>query len=225
MGKIAEMCQAADVPLVASVDPISLAILRRPGEYGAQIAVGDGQTLGIPMSFGGPHLGFMATVKKHVRKIPGRLVGQTLDSQGRRGFCLTLQTREQHIRREKATSNICTNQGLMALRASMYLATMGSKGLDRVARLCLAKSHYAAGEIAKLPGYELQFKAPFFKEFVVRAHHDVETVLANARDAGIQAGVPLGPRFPELGDCFMVAVTEKRTKAEIDRLVEILSKA
>lgn len=225
MAAIGEMCRAAGVMLIAAVDPISLAILARPADYGAAVAVGEGQALGNPMSYGGPSLGFLATLRQHVRRIPGRLVGRTTDAAGRRGFCLTLQTREQHIRREKATSNICTNQGLLAIRAAIYLATMGPEGLAETAELCRAKSRYAAGRIAALPGYELQFKVPFFKEFVVRTRRGVETVLAAAREAGLLAGVPLGPYFPELGDCFLTAVTEKRTRAEIDRLIEVLAKA
>jgi glycine dehydrogenase subunit 1 len=223
-GKIAEVCRAAGVMLVVSVDPISLGILKRPGDYGADVAVGEGQAMGIPMSFGGPYLGFFAARRQLARRLPGRLVGQTTDAEGRRAWCLTLQTREQHIRRERATSNICTNQGLCALRAAIYLATMGSRGLGQVARLCLAKSHYAAEQIAALPGYALKFKAPFFKEFVVRTSRGVEAVLEAALQEGVLAGVPLRPYFPELGDCFLVAVTEKRTAEQIDRLVEVLGK-
>ena len=152
-----------------SVDPISLGLLRRPGDYGADIVVAEGQSLGNPMAFGGPYLGIMACREEYVRKMPGRIVGQTTDRHGKRCWVLTLQTREQHIRREKATSNICTNQGLLALRASIYLAAMGPKGLRQAAELSTRKAHYAAERLAAVPGLSLAFPGPFFKEFVVRA--------------------------------------------------------
>jgi glycine dehydrogenase subunit 1 len=207
------------------VDPISCALLKTPGELGADIAVGDAQPLGIPMSFGGPSCGFMACREPFLRKMPGRLVGATLDRAGRRAFCLTLQTREQHIRRERATSNICTNQGLLALRVAMYLSAMGKRGAAKVASLCLDKSHYAAGRIAALDGFEVRFDAPFFKEFAVRTRKDVGKVVDHCRSRGILAGVPLGQWYPDLGDCLLVAVTEKRTREQIDRLVAALDEA
>lgn len=208
--------------LIVSVDPIACGLLKSPGACGADIVVGEGQPLGIPLSYGGPYLGFMACRDAHLRKMPGRLVGATQDKEGRRGFCLTLQTREQHIRRERATSNVCTNQGLLALRAAIYLAAVGRTGLAQIASLCLAKSHYAAARIAELDGFALRFDAPFFKEFVVRTEKDVSQALRRPRERGILAGVPLGRWFPEMADCFLVAVTEKRTKAEIDELTETL---
>lgn len=211
--------------LIASVDPISCGLLKPPGACGADIVVGEGQPLGIPLSFGGPYLGFMACREEFLRKMPGRLVGATKDKEGRRGFCLTLQTREQHIRRERATSNVCTNQGLLALRATMYLSAMGKNGVAKAASLCLDKAHYAADRIAGLEGFGLRFAGPFFKEFVVRTKKDVSKVLEHARERGILAGLALGRWFPELNDCFLVAVTEKRTKAEIDTLAEALSNA
>ncbi len=157
--------------------------------------------------------------------MPGRVVSEARDADGRRGFCLVLQTREQHIRREKATSNVCTNQGLMALRAAVYLAAMGRHGLAEAASQCLDKAHYAAERIGKLKGYTLRFAAPFFKEFVVRTDRGVEKVLKHCRAKNILAGIPLDCWYPDLGDCFMVAVTEKRTKPEIDALVETLASA
>ena len=208
--------------VIASVDPISCALLKPPGQLGADIVVGDAQPLGIPLSYGGPSCGFMACREAFMRKMPGRLIGATTDRAGRRAFRLTLQTREQHIRRERATSNICTNQGLLALRVAIYLSAMGRRGTARVASLCLDKAHYAAQRIAELDGYELRFSAPFFKEFVVRTNRDVSRVMEACRARNILAGVPLGPYYENLSDCFLVAVTEKRTRAEIDALVEAL---
>ena len=222
---IGAVARAAGALTIVSVDPISCALLKRPGSLGADIVVGDAQTLGIPMSLGGPSLGFMACNQKYMRKMPGRLVGATTDTAGRRAFCLTLQTREQHIRRERATSNICTNQGLMALRVAIYLSAVGKRGAMRVASLCLDKAHYAADRIAAVDGFEMRFGSPFFKEFVVRTSKDVDRVLAHCRSRGILAGIPLGRWYHELRDCFLVAVTEKRTRTEIDALVEALEEA
>ena len=205
--------------LVVAVDPISLALLKPPGAYGADICVGEGQALGNPMSFGGPYLGFLATTEKLVRRMPGRIAGATVDQDGDRGFVLTLQTREQHIRREKATSNICSNEALNALAAAVYLTTLGKAGLVEVAKLCLGKAHYARDQIAKLPGYSAPFSAPFFKEFVVKGPGTLRDV--NGRLAGrkMLVGPGLDQAYPDLRGCFVVAVTEKRSKAEIDGLV------
>jgi len=212
--------------MIASVDPISCGLLKSPGACGADIVVGEGQPLGIPLSYGGPYLGFLACREVFVRRMPGRLVGATRDRQGRRGFCLTLQTREQHIRRERATSNVCTNQGLLALRAAVYLAAMGRSGLAKVASLCLSKAHYAADRISRIDGFELRFPGrPFFKEFVVRTRKDVAGVLEAARSRSILAGPALGRWYPDMSDCFLVAVTEKRSRQEIDALGESLGGA
>lgn len=223
LAKIATLAHDAGALLIVSVDPISCGLLKSPGACGADIVVGEGQPLGIPMSYGGPYLGLLATRQQYLRKMPGRLVGATNDADGDRAYCLTLQTREQHIRREKATSNVCTNQGLLAMRACIYMSAMGRSGIRQAASLCLDKAHYAADRIAKLDGYELRFDAPFFKEFVVRTTHGVEQVLKHCRDAGVLAGTPVGSWRNDLADCFLVAVTEKRTRAEIDRLVECLA--
>src|SRR5690606_26521465 len=187
---VAQRVHAKGALLVLLADPISLGILKRPGDLGADIVVAEGQSLGIPMGYGGPYLGILACREAAVRRMPGRIVGQTVDRRGRRCFVLTLQTREQHIRREKATSNICTNQGLMALRATIYLAIMGSAGLRKAAELSLRKAHYAAQRLASIPRFSLALDVPFFKEFVIRDHcGQVDDVLAAARREGILAGV------------------------------------
>jgi glycine dehydrogenase subunit 1 len=176
------------------------------------------------MSYGGPYLGIMTCRQQFVRRMPGRIAGQTVDRRGNRCFVLTLQTREQHIRREKATSNICTNQGLFALRATVYLAALGPAGLRETAELCLQKARYAAERITAVPRFSRGFDSPTFKEFVIRdARGEVELLLAAAADQGLLAGIPLGRWYPDLADCFLVAVTEKRTKAEIDQLAETLA--
>ncbi len=221
--EVAKIAHEAGAVFVVSVDPISLGILRRPGDYGADIVVAEGQPLGVPLGFGGPYLGIMACSEKFVRRMPGRLVGQTVDRRGRRCWVLTLQTREQHIRREKATSNICTNQGLMALRATVYLAAMGPTGMGSTAELCLKKARYAAERLTDSGSLQMAFERPVFKEFAVRVTDgQVEGLLAKAGAAGILAGVPLSQWYPELEDCFLVAVTEKRTKEEIDQLVGLV---
>ena len=220
---VAKITNQAGAVFVVSVDPISLGLLRRPGDYGADIVVAEGQPLGIPLGFGGPYLGIMASNERFLRRMPGRLVGQTVDRRGRTCWVLTLQTREQHIRREKATSNICTNQGLMALRATAYLSAMGPAGMRSTAELCLKKAHYAAHGLTGGGSLQMAFDRPVFKEFTVRATAGgVEELLAKAEEEGIFAGVPLGQWYPELQDCFLVALTEKRTREEIDRLAELV---
>jgi glycine dehydrogenase subunit 1 len=221
---IAQIAHDAGALFAVSVDPISLGLLKRPGDYGADIVVAEGQSLGSPMSFGGPYLGILACREQFVRRMPGRIAGETVDRRGKRCFVLTLQTREQHIRREKATSNICTNQGLFALRAAVYLAALGPQGLRETADLCLRRSHYAAQQITADGAFELAFSAPTFKEFVVRSKGDnVEELLARASDAGYLAGVALGRWYEELADCFLVTVTERRTREEIDGLAGCLN--
>jgi glycine dehydrogenase subunit 1 len=220
----AETARQAGALLVVSVDPISLGLLARPGDCGADIVVAEGQSLGNWMSFGGPYLGILACREPLLRRMPGRLVGQTVDRRGNRCWVLTLQTREQHIRREKATSNICTNQGLLALRAAVYLAAMGPRGMRSVAELCVQKAHYAIERLTAPGGLRLAFDRPVFKEFVVRAADGrVDQRLRAALQQGILAGVPLARWYPELADCFLVAVTEKRTKAQIEQWADALS--
>jgi glycine dehydrogenase subunit 1 len=221
---LAKIAHDAGALVVGVFDPISLGLLKRPGDWGADIAVAEGHTLGTPMQYGGPFLGIMACRESLVRRMPGRIAGQTVDRRGKRCFVLTLQTREQHIRREKATSNVCTNQGLFALRATVYLALMGPQGLRETANLCLQKSRYAIGQLTASGRLELAFEAPTFKEFVLRDRDEnVDDAIADALAAGFLAGVPLGQWYPELDDCLLVAVTEKRTKQEIDALARTLA--
>jgi len=225
VAELAKLAHEHGALCVVSVDPISLGVLKKPGDYGADIVVAEGQGLGTPMQFGGPFLGILACKEQFVRKLPGRLVGQTTDRNGNRCWVLTLQTREQHIRREKATSNICTNQGLLALRATVYLAALGPQGLSETAELCTQKAHYAATQLTKLPGVKLRFDRPFFKEFVIQVKGDVPVILSKLLEEGYHAGLHLGRWYPSLTDCISIAVTEKRTRAEIDGLVEAYRKA
>jgi len=226
-----ELCAAAHkmgALAIVSCHPLSLGLLTRPGDAGADIAVAEGQSLGIPLQYGGPYLGVLACREEFVRKMPGRLIGETIDRLGRRTFVLNLQAREQHIRREKATSNICTNQGLMALRATVFLTLLGPEGLRETANLCLQKAHYAARRLSTLPGVELATQAPFFHEFVLRCRGGAGPLLSRAREAGFDLGPALAPQdAPGLAapqDCLLVAVTEQRTKAQIDRLVDVLAR-
>jgi glycine dehydrogenase subunit 1 len=210
--------------LIVAADPFNLGVLEAPGKLGADIVVGEGQGLGVPMSFGGPNLGVFATRNELVRRMPGRLVGVTVDRDGERGFVLTLQTREQHIRRAKATSNICTNVALCALMATVYLATMGKQGLVRAGELSMAKAHYAARRLTEIPGVSLRFSSPFFKEFALALPKPPERVVARLLRDKILAGVPLKTFDRKLANVLLVAVTERRTKAEIDRFAEVLGK-
>ncbi|MGH7273309.1 MAG: aminomethyl-transferring glycine dehydrogenase subunit GcvPA [Nitrospiria bacterium] len=221
--EIGRMAHAQGVLLVAMVDSLSLGLLSPPGEYGADIAVGEGQALGNAMSFGGPYLGFFATKKDYMRQMPGRIVGATLDKKGQRGYCLTLQAREQHIRRERATSNICTNQALMALAATVYLVTMGREGLREVGEQCLQKAHYAQKKICELPGFEPAYTTPFFKEFVVKTPVSPARINKKLLKSKIIGGLDLGQYDRKQKNQMLWCVTEKRTIDEIDRLAEVLS--
>ncbi len=219
-----EIAHQAGALAVVCVDPISLGLLKPPGQMDADIVLGEGQALGNPTNFGGPLLGFFACKRKLIRRMPGRLVGETTDRQGRRGFVLTLQTREQHIRREKATSNICTNHALNALAATMYLSLMGREGFRQVAELCLQKSHYAQDSICRLPGFKLRFERPFFKEFAIQVPVPPGQIIQELAPEGFLPGVDLGQFGLGLDDCLLVAVTEKRTKEQIDHLTANLQK-
>ena len=233
LGRILDISGLADevhtrgALLVLHVDPIATALFKSPGSLGADIVTGEGQPLGIPVSFGGPYLGIFATRSSRVRKMPGRVVGQTTDAEGRRGFVLTLSTREQHIRREKATSNICTNQGLMALRAAIYLATMGPTGLREVAERCYQNAHYAADRLAEIPGCSVNVgtTTPYFKEFVLTTRLPADTLISRVAGNGVIPGVPLSRYFPRRTHDLLVAVTELFTRQDIDYLADTVRAA
>jgi len=220
-----EVAHAAGALLVVVADPVNLGLLTPPGALGADIVVGEGQGLGVPMSFGGPNLGVFAARRELVRRMPGRLVGATVDRDGQRGFVLTLQTREQHIRREKATSNICTNVALCALMATIYVAILGKQGLRRVGELSTAKAHYAAAELGKVPGVRLRFNAPFFKEFTLELPKAPERIVKRLLRDRILAGVPLKALDRSVKNGLLVAVTERRTREEIDAFPAALGRA
>ena len=218
-GTIAEITHSVEAKYIMGCNPISLAILKTPAEYGADIAVGEGQPLGMPLSFGGPFLGFMATTEKLMRKLPGRIVGETKDINGKRAYVLTLQAREQHIRRESASSNICSNQALCALTAAIYLSTMGKEGLKQVAVQSMSKAHYLAEQLTKIKGFELIYKGDFFHEFVTICPKEVDSVMKRLEAEGFLGGYPLkGVNEGNILWC----VTEMNTKEEMDQLVTIL---
>ncbi|NLK04609.1 MAG: aminomethyl-transferring glycine dehydrogenase subunit GcvPA [Clostridiales bacterium] len=222
--KIGEILADSDIKYIMSCNPISLGLLKSPGEYGADIAVGEGQPLGLGLSFGGPYLGFMATTDKLMRRLPGRIVGETKDSEGRRAFVLTLQAREQHIRREKASSNICSNQALCAMTAAVYLSAMGKKGLSQLASLSMSKAHYLADKLCEIDGYKMVYSGEFFNEFVTTVNTDVDKILKALEERGILGGYPLeqdGSPEKHKGQVLWCA-TEMNTKEEIDAMIEIL---
>lgn len=204
------------------VNPMALGILKPPGDFGADIVVGEGQPLGLPLSFGGPYLGIFATTKKAIRKIAGRLVGETIDGKGDKGYVLTLSAREQHIRRERATSNICTNQGLMALASAVYMSLLGKNGLQQVAELNYHKAHYASQKINEIPGYDLCFDTPFFNEFPICCPRPVSEINELLLENRIIGGYDLGNEYPSLKDHMLIAVTEKSSKEEIDFFCDTL---
>jgi glycine dehydrogenase subunit 1 len=213
----------AKVLVAVHVNPLALGLLKPPGEFGADIVTGEGQTLGIPMAYGGPYLGIFATKDKYVRKMAGRLVGETVDSRGQRGYVLTLSTREQHIRRERATSNICTNQGLLALAAAIYMSLLGKTGLRQLAELNYHKAHFAAQQIAALDGYEVVFDDPFFNEFTIRCPKPVAEINADLLHYEVLGGYDLGQTYPGLENQMLVAVTEMISREEIDHFVTALA--
>lgn len=225
LGAIGSIAHSKEALFIVSANPMSLGILQPPGAFGADIVVGDAQPLGISASLGGPTCGFFATTEKLMRRMPGRIVGQTVDRDGKRGFVLTLQAREQHIRREKATSNICSNQALLALTASVYVTHMGKQGMQDVANLNLQKAHYAKKKIASIPGVEVAFSAPFFNEFVVKISGNVADVNRKLLAEGFISGYDLGRDYPELAGHLLLAVTESRTKEEIDQFATALEGA
>ncbi|HXK34028.1 MAG TPA: aminomethyl-transferring glycine dehydrogenase subunit GcvPA [Dehalococcoidia bacterium] len=214
----ADAAQADGALFVVAVNPISLGLFRPPGDYGADIVVAEGQALGVPLSFGGPYVGLFACRQRFVRQMPGRIVGRTTDLDGRTGYVLTLQTREQHIRRERATSNICTSQQLIALSAAMYLATMGPRGLRRVAELCYQKAHYLADEIDRIPGFSVERDGPFFHEFVAVTPKPPAEINARLLERGIIGGLDVS----DIRHRMLLCATEMNTRAEIDALVDAL---
>jgi glycine dehydrogenase subunit 1 len=220
---ISDLAHRSGALLIACVDPISLGILAAPGDYGADLAVGDGQPLGIPLSFGGPYVGFIACKEALIRRMPGRLVGATVDAQGRRGYVLTLQAREQHIRREHATSNITTNHALMALAATVYLAHMGGAGLKQLAELSAQRAHHLAAVLGERKGYRLAFDGPFLWEFVMRTPYPAEQTQASMLERGVLPGLPLGRFFPELADSLLISVTELNHPRAIERFLEAVA--
>ena len=211
----ADICHEQKAPFIMNSNPADLALLKTPGEWGADIAVGEGQSLGIPMAFGGPYVGYMCCTEKMMRKMPGRIVGKTVDKNGQRVFVLTLQAREQHIRREKATSNICSNESLMALFVTIYMSVMGKQGLKDAAQASYDGAHYLCNELVKTGRFTLAYEQPFFNEFCVKFNGNVDALQNKFLENGILGGVKVAE------DTIMFAVTEKRTKTEIDRLVEL----
>jgi glycine dehydrogenase subunit 1 len=224
MSEIERIVHGKGSLLIAVVDPISLGVIKPPGEYGADIVVGEGQPLGVPQGFGGPLLGIFASKKEFVRYMPGRIVGETTDVDGKRGYVLTLQTREQHIRREKATSNICTNEALLALSALIYLCTLGKQGMIEVGNLCLSKSHYLRDRLKELKGIKLACEQEFFKEFLVETDKPAKEILDALLTQKIFGGVPLSMFDENLQNQFLIAVTEKRTKEDLDTFADCVAK-
>lgn len=224
MEKVSEILQDTKALFIASVDAISLALLKPPGSYDADIVIGEGQMLGNHLNFGGPYLGLFSTKKKYIRKMPGRIVGATKDSNGKNGFVLTLQTREQHIRREKATSNICSNEGLNAMATTIYLSLMGNSGMKKIANLCLQKSHYLFENIQKIDGFSKVTDKPFFKEFVIKTPIPAKEIIEKANRENIFAGIPLDKFYASKTHELLIAVTEKNSKKEIDEFLDFLSR-
>jgi glycine dehydrogenase subunit 1 len=221
--KLIDAAHAKGALVCVVANPTALALFKTPGSMGADIVVGDGQPLGIPMWYGGPSVGFFTTRKQYVHKMAGRLVGETVDNRGQRAYVLTLTAREQHIKRERATSNICTNQGLIALGTAVYLSLLGKKGLRQVAELCYQKAHYAAQQLSQIDGMGLCFTEPFFHEFALCVNRPVEEVNKHLLEHGILGGYDLGQDYPALKDHMLIAVTEMNSKEDIDTLVQVLS--
>jgi len=217
--ELAAAVHDAGALLAVSVNPMALGLLKPPGDFGADIVTGEGQSLGIPLSYGGPYLGLFATRQKYVRKMAGRLAGETVDNRGQRAYVLTLTAREQHIRRDRATSNICTNQGLLALAATVYLSLLGKHGLRQVSELCYQKAHYAADRISKLPGFELWSGQNFFNEFLVKCPQPAQKISDGLLEHNLLAGYAVGKDYPGLENHLLIAVTEMNTKDDIDWLV------
>lgn len=220
---ITKFAHANDSLMIQLFNPISLGLLKSPGEMDVDIAVGEGQPLGIPLCYGGPYLGLLAAKAKYVRKVPGHIVGQTTDAGGNRAFCLTLQAREQHVRRERANSNVSTNEGLLALRAAIYLAALGPHGLRDIAQCCHSKAAYLVKRLAERGIHRCHPGRPFFNEVLVRLNEPTSAALKRAAGTGILAGYSVADHYPGRENCLLIAVTERRTRGEIDALVEVLS--
>ncbi|MBV9421858.1 MAG: aminomethyl-transferring glycine dehydrogenase subunit GcvPA [Solirubrobacterales bacterium] len=225
LAALAEPARQAGALTICACDPLPLALLRPPGECGVDIAVGEGQTLGNRLDFGGPSFGFFAATEALMRQMPGRIAGETRDLDGKRGFVLTLQTREQHIRREKATSNICTAQALNALAGVIYLSWLGRRGIVELAELMLQRTAYARQRVSEIPGVRLHNEQPVVREFALRLDAPVDRVIARCREEGLNPGYALARDYPELKDGLLVAITERRTRADIDRLADVLANA
>jgi len=221
--QLIEAAHAKGTLVCVVANPTALALFKTPGAMGADIVVGDGQPLGIPLWYGGPSVGFFTTRKQYVHKMAGRLVGETIDNRGQRAYVLTLTAREQHIKRERATSNICTNQSLLALGTAVYLSLLGEQGLRQVANLCYQKAHYAAGQLSKVKGYGIKYHEPFFHEFVLECPQPVAEINSHLLDEGILGGYDLSQDYPSLANCMLVAVTEMNSREDIDALVAVLS--
>jgi glycine dehydrogenase subunit 1 len=221
--KLIEAAHGKGALVCVIANPTALAMLKTPGEMGADVVVGEGQPLGLPMWYGGPSLGFFTTKKSYVHKMAGRLVGETVDNRGQRAYVLTLTAREQHIKRERATSNICSNQGLLALGSAIYMSVLGKTGMKQVAELCYQKAHYAAEQLSKIPGYGLCFSDPFFHEFTLCCPKPVDEINAHLLDHGILGGYDLSQDYPSLPNHMLIAVTEMNSKEEIDMLAEVLA--
>jgi glycine dehydrogenase subunit 1 len=219
-----EVAHAAGALSIAVTDPTAMGVLESPGSLGADVAVGEGQGLGNPKSYGGPYVGLFATKLEHVRQVPGRIAGETVDADDRRAYVLTLQAREQHIRRAKATSNVCTNQTLMAIFASVYLGWLGPQGLRRLGEVCVRRTAFAARRLSEIPGCEVAFKGPHFKELVLRTPVEARSLERTIAERGYLTGPSLGRWWPELDDCLLVAVTERRTEQDIVGLAEAIEK-
>jgi glycine dehydrogenase subunit 1 len=221
----ANAAHEAGALLICACDPLPLALLKSPGECGADIAVGEGQQLGNRLDYGGPSFGFFAATEALVRRVPGRIAGETRDVDGKRGFVLTLQTREQHIRRERATSNICTSQALNALAGVIYLSWLGRHGIVELAQLMIQRTAYARERLGSIDGVTVLSGRPVVREFALQLEAPVQRVIARCREQGINPGYPLGRDYPEHSDCLLVAITERRSRADIDRLADVLRSA
>jgi glycine dehydrogenase subunit 1 len=207
---------------IVVINPISIGVTRKPSDYGADIVLGEGQVLGNPLSFGGPYLGFFAAKEKFLRQMPGRIVVKTVDKKGKDAFVLSFQAREQHIRRSKATSNICSNHSLNALAAVVYLSILGEKGFSHLSNICLQRAHYFAKSINAAPKFKLKFNSPFFNEFVISSHMNVKSILSKLHSKNILGGLSLEDYYPEMKNCILVSVTEMNSIEEIDRYFRIL---